>query len=202
MYCRPPDILTHWGRVTHICVGTNTNIGSDNGLSPGRCQAIIWINAGILLIGPLGTNVSENSIGIQTFSFKNMHLNMSSAKWRPFCLGLNELIGCDDTCMLSYDYWQVSMMVVDGPVPIWYQGICNHDDDAWWCLNGSIFQTFFQNGTPFIYKNCSVHENGGRFSSLFHRPQSGLTPQRGIPSFRVWRQYITTWYCILQNSSM
>ena len=34
-------ILTHWGRVTHICVGNLTIIGSDNGLSPGRRQAII-----------------------------------------------------------------------------------------------------------------------------------------------------------------
>ena len=44
--------LTHWGRVTHICVGNLTIIGSDNGLSPGQRQAIIWINAGILLIRP------------------------------------------------------------------------------------------------------------------------------------------------------
>ena len=34
-------LLTHWGRVTHICVSKLTIIGSDNGLSPGRCQAII-----------------------------------------------------------------------------------------------------------------------------------------------------------------
>ena len=34
-----------------------TIIGSDNGLSPGRRQAIIWTNAGILLIEPLRTNV-------------------------------------------------------------------------------------------------------------------------------------------------
>ena len=40
--------LTHWGRVTHICVGQLSIIGSDNGLSPGRRQAIIWIKAGIL----------------------------------------------------------------------------------------------------------------------------------------------------------
>ena len=66
-------------------------IGSDNGLSPVRRQAIIWTNAGILLIEPLGTNFSEISIGIQRFSFKKMHLNMSSAKWRPFCLALNVL---------------------------------------------------------------------------------------------------------------
>ena len=84
--------LTHWGRVTHICVAKLTIIGSDNGLSPGRHQAIIWNNAGLLLIEPLGTNFSEISIVIQTFSFKKIHLNMSSAKWRPFCLGLNVLI--------------------------------------------------------------------------------------------------------------
>ena len=84
-------MLTHWERETHICVGKLTIIASDNGLSPGQRQAIIWTNAGILLIGPLGTNVSESSIGIQTFSLKKMHLNMSSAKWRPFCLGLNVL---------------------------------------------------------------------------------------------------------------
>ena len=83
--------LTHWGRVMHICVVNLTIIGPDNGLSPGRRQAIIWTNAGILLIGPWGTNFSEILIGIQTFSFKKMHLKMSSAKRRPFCLGLNVL---------------------------------------------------------------------------------------------------------------
>ena len=81
--------LTHWGRVTLICVSELTVIGSDNGLSPERRQAIIWTNAGILLIGPLGTNFSEISIAVQTFSVKKMHLKMSSAKWRPLCLGLN-----------------------------------------------------------------------------------------------------------------
>ena len=84
-------LLTHWGRVTHICISNLTIIGPDNGLSPGRRQAIIWTNAGILLIEPLWTNFSEISIEINTFSFKEMHLKMSSGKWRPFCLGLNVL---------------------------------------------------------------------------------------------------------------
>ena len=83
--------LTHWGRVTHICVAYLTIIASDNGLSPSRRQAIIWTNAGILLIGPLGIKFSEILIKINTFSFKKMHLKLSSAKRRPFCLGLNEL---------------------------------------------------------------------------------------------------------------
>ena len=83
--------LTHWGRVTHICVSNLIHIGSDNGLSPGRPQAIIWTNAEILLIGLLGTNFSEILIEICIFWFKKMHLKMSSGKWRPFCLGLNVL---------------------------------------------------------------------------------------------------------------
>ena len=83
--------LTHWGRMTHICVGKLTIIGSDNGLSPRRRQAIIWTNAGLLLIRQLGTNFSEILIGFQIFSFKKMHLKMSSAKWRSFCLGLDVL---------------------------------------------------------------------------------------------------------------
>ena len=33
--------LTHWGRMTHICVSKLNTIGSDNGLSPDRRQAII-----------------------------------------------------------------------------------------------------------------------------------------------------------------
>ena len=49
--------------MTHKCVSKLTTIGSDNGLSPGRRQAIIWTIAGILLIGPLGTNFSEILIG-------------------------------------------------------------------------------------------------------------------------------------------
>ena len=84
-------MVNHWGRVTHICVSKLTIIGSDNGLPPDRRQAIIWTNAGILLIGPLGTNLSEILIEIHAFSFKKMHLKTSSGKWPPFCLGLNVL---------------------------------------------------------------------------------------------------------------
>ena len=78
------DVLTQLGRVTHICISKQTIIGSDNGLSPGRRQAIIWTNAGILLIGTLGTNFSKILIKIRIFSFKKMGLKVLSAKWRPF----------------------------------------------------------------------------------------------------------------------
>ena len=88
-------MLTHWGRVTHICVGKLISIGADNGLSPGRRQAIIWTNAGLLLIGPLRTNFSEILIKFLTFSFRKMRFKVSSAKtvailsWPQYVKSLN-----------------------------------------------------------------------------------------------------------------
>ena len=78
----PPMVsqLTHWGRVTHVCVGNLIIIGSDNGFLPGGLQGIIWTNVGTLLIGRIGTNFSEMLIEIHIFSFTKMHLKMSSAK--------------------------------------------------------------------------------------------------------------------------
>ena len=81
--------------VFHSTRGTGvsklTIIGSDNDLSLGRCQAIIWTNAAILLIEHLGTKVNGIIIEIHTFSFKKIHSKMSSAKWQPFCICLNVL---------------------------------------------------------------------------------------------------------------
>ena len=98
-------VLTHWGRVTHICVSKLTIIGSDNGLSPNRRKAIIWTNAGLLSIGPLGTNFAEILIEILTFSFKKMRLNVSSAKQCPFCLGLNVLKMKSKHQIMKIAYW-------------------------------------------------------------------------------------------------
>ena len=39
----------------------------------------------MLLIEPSGTKFNEILIEIDAFSFKEMHLNISSAKWRSFC---------------------------------------------------------------------------------------------------------------------
>ena len=66
-------------------------IASDNALSPGRRQAIIWTNSGILLIRPLETKFSEILIEIHTLSFNKTHLEMLSVKRRPFCLDFNIL---------------------------------------------------------------------------------------------------------------
>ena len=97
--------LTHWGRVTHVCVSKLTIIGQDNGLFPGRRQAIIWINDGILSIGPLGANFSEILIEFLTVCFKKMWLKVASAKWRPFGLGLNGLSNTQDQNDMNELFW-------------------------------------------------------------------------------------------------
>ena len=66
-------------------------IDSDNGLSSGLCQAIILINARILLNGPLRTNFGEILIECFILSFGKMRLKMLPEKMRPFCFGINEL---------------------------------------------------------------------------------------------------------------
>ena len=72
-----------------MCVSNLIIIGSDNGLSPARHQAIS--ESMLDYCYPLGTNFSEILIEILTFSFKEMRLKVSFAKWWPFCLGLNVL---------------------------------------------------------------------------------------------------------------
>ena len=76
-----PDLLwrnlTQWGRVSHICFSKFTTISFDNGLSPDRHQAIIW------------TKVRE--IFVKIFSFQEMHVKISSGKWRSLYLSLSVL---------------------------------------------------------------------------------------------------------------
>ena len=78
----------------------------------------------------LGTNVSEISIKTQTFSFKEMHFKMSSAKSRQFCLGLNVLklcqilfiVTCTDSCKQIDDIISVLYLygtANDGAVIMW-----------------------------------------------------------------------------------
>ena len=105
-------LLTHWGRVTHICVSKLTIIGSDNGLSPERRQAIIWTSAGILLTGPLGTNFSGILIEILAFSLKKIRLKMSSAKCCSFRLGLNVWTVYVVTASWSIDHAKPLFLVV------------------------------------------------------------------------------------------
>ena len=73
-------VLTQWDRVTYTCVRNIVIIASNNSLSPGRCQAIIWTNAKILLIGRSWINFNGILIEINTSSFTKIHLRISPAK--------------------------------------------------------------------------------------------------------------------------
>ena len=108
--------------MTHICVGNLNIIGSDNALSPDWHQAIIWTNAGISLIGPLGTNFSAIVVEIYTFSFKKMHLKMLSWKWRPFCLGLSVLT-----------HWNLGMHIIQCIMWWLVQVMAWHRTGLNWC---------------------------------------------------------------------
>ena len=82
--------------MTHICVSELTMIGSDNGLSPGRRQAIIWNNAGLLLIESLGTNFQWNfnrnsNIFIQENALEHVVSEMTSILSRPQCVNTSVL---------------------------------------------------------------------------------------------------------------
>ena len=96
--------LAHLGRVTVVCVAKLTIIGSDNGLSSGRHQAVIWTNAWILLIGPLGTSFSDILIGIETSWFKKIHVcEMVSILSRP--QWLNKMAAIQQTTLSNAFSW-------------------------------------------------------------------------------------------------
>ena len=122
--------------MTHICVGKLNIIATDNGLSPGRRQAIIWTNAGILLNDHLGTKFNEILIEIHTFLFMKMNLKMSSAKRRPFCLGSNVLIfgtlsaASSSNIALNREAWQSSDGHWSAPASLAFDGNTNPDYNA------------------------------------------------------------------------
>ena len=91
--------------MTHICVSKLTIIGSDNGLSPSRRQAIIWTYAGILLIRPWAINVCEVLIAIYVSSSKKCIW-----KCRPFFSRFQcvKLFSSGFACTLMDTVWHQS----------------------------------------------------------------------------------------------
>ena len=94
--------------MTHKYVSELIIIGSDNGLWPGRRQAIIWTNAGILLTGCLGTHFSEifieiSYIFIQEDWFENV-CKLAAILSGPQCVNLlyMEYFGFNNTCVYSF----------------------------------------------------------------------------------------------------
>ena len=78
------------------------SIGSDNGLSPGRRQAITCTNADLLSVGPVGTNFSEIWIEIYSFWFKKCIWKCCLKKWRPFRISFNVLMYYDAVVCFIY----------------------------------------------------------------------------------------------------
>ena len=99
--------------MTHTCIGNLTIIGPDNGLSPGRRQAIIWTNDGILLVNKLQWNLNQNSnIFIHKSMFESVVCEMASISSRPQCVKRS----CTDrimqmvwalSCVVVVQYWSV-----------------------------------------------------------------------------------------------
>ena len=129
----------------HICIGKLIIIGSNNGLSHGGHQTIIWTTPGILLIGPLGTNLSDILMGIRTFSSMKMHLKMSSVKCHPFCLGLNVIWntwyneppgnGMGNHGYFKATIWFWQQLEISKPMCMIKQYICGTGDWVKWTTN-------------------------------------------------------------------
>ena len=115
--------------MTHICIGKLTIVGSDNGLA--------LTNAGIFLIGASGTNFSEILIETRIFSFKKMGLKASSAKWRPFCLGLNVLMD-----VIFGHFFFLGGGGGGGGVGVFFCSICNF---TLWAASGQLTSFDFEN---------------------------------------------------------
>ena len=109
--------------MTHPCVSKLNIIDSNNGLSPGWRHAIIWTNVGNMLVGNLVTNLSEILSEIHTFSFKIMHLEISSAKWQPFCHSLTVLTHLRSGYhMIMVPYIMMSISLINAQFALWDNG--------------------------------------------------------------------------------
>ena len=79
--------LTHWGRVTHICVNKLTIIGSDNGLLPSHYLNQCWNNVDWTLRNKLQWNLNRNYfIFFQENAFQNVVYEMVVILYRLQCV--------------------------------------------------------------------------------------------------------------------
>ena len=85
-------ILTHFPLVPHICVRELGQYWFRWWLVAYSASSHYWNQCWVIVNWTLSTNFNEIWIEIQHFSFMKMHLKISSAKWRPFCPGSEELM--------------------------------------------------------------------------------------------------------------
>ena len=129
------------------------SIGSDNGLSPVRRQANISTNTDLLSIRPLGTNFSEILIKIQNYSFTKLHLKLSSAKWQPFCPGVNALRRVSDGYPIL-----LQTQVMFEHANVWVSDLFSLTQQNSRRCADDIFKCFFMNE-----KSCILIRNSQKF---------------------------------------
>ena len=175
----------------HIYASVNwVSFGSDNGLSPIWRQAIIWTNAGILLIRTLGANFSEIFIGNQAFSFKKIHLKMLSVKWRPFCPGEDELTHWGlvmhvhasmtwITIVLGNGWWLCSAKPLSEPMLTQWQNMDPYEHNS--VRFKSRYNHFLL--SECIWKCCLQNVNYLVQVSMYHKMHVALTASQTVTIF-------------------
>ena len=195
------SILTHWGQVTHVCANELTIIGSDNGLLPGRRQAIIWINDGILLIGPLGIKFREIYIEILIFSFKKMRLKVSSVKLAAIFLDLNMLVtGQAWQVVLTPALMQVTLPCTCGTTVYccWVQ-MPDHMVYRWWHHGDVIISAMASQITRFtivyltVYPGADQRKHQSSASVAFVRPETGEFPAQRASNADFFHFMTSSW---------
>ena len=166
----------------HVCVSKSNIIGSDNGLSPGRHQAIIWTNAGILLIGH--TRIfDEIVIEIHTFSFKKIHLKMSSRKWRSFGLGLNVSKNCNLRARPAVSCWSKDRWV---NIILIAKGWCNNSFPDEIAVSRKSLLTWSQISCWLCSYCRKLPEGGINDPKIKHDKDSASQLTRALQSMPIW----------------
>ena len=88
--CPPIQIID--SLMSRYALPNQTIIGSDGGLSPVRCQAIVGTNTGLLSTGPLRTYIWNNRNILTFIVEKYAKRNRCLYNGSHLCLGLNVLI--------------------------------------------------------------------------------------------------------------
>ena len=170
--------------MTHICITKLTIIGSDNGLSPGQGQAIVWTNAEILLIPAPGTKFIEILMEIHTLSFKKMHLKIAPILFRPQCVnhsahyGQKMPYGCINLCQ----HWLMACCRV---APSHYLNCC------WLIINEDTCQ-IHSKSIHFHWKNAL--QNICKMATILLRPQCGKIISYTTTKVWVVRVTVLSWY--------
>ena len=119
--CLQLNVLTHWGRVTHICISKITIIGSDNGLSPWTAPSHYlnqcWNIVNWTLGNKLQWNLNRNLyIFIQENPLENVVWKMAAILSRPQCVnpsGVETRIFLDNLSILAADAPETCRVIYD-----------------------------------------------------------------------------------------